>query len=803
MDTDENDIEHFMFNPRGAQANRATHRPNQLLAHLKFILLKIPSFILCEYILSSSDIIYDEINSKFAKVLLSSYIVYFIYKFVLLLSILLCTLLFALSNKYVIRLYEAILLVSQPFLFTYLTEMAHNHTIILAGYFIVPHLFLTALIHFFIGFSTILIYSDLYTNVISDKFNIHQDYLANRERNRQAEPTIEDYIHNLYNRRDNELNPSPIVAQISKKKRIIFIALYTLLSFYVNELSSSSNQNINSEFIEGYELVKLIQKSGSNSATLEYFNIISLGYLSLLTYDLSFNLDQLLLRLVIKLRNLGNAITQYGVNNLLSFNWFVRLRVPFVLRVYFGLKLAYFTLNFLLYSEYYFNLNVKLQTQTYTENYSLFATIYSFFMPELNNTESLISDEKNSISAQNETFSSLLNEQTWPDVAIIYLKMLVLNLSETLVSIGATTSILSYQFYLIGHFLAKILSSNPQQRVDNNNNRIPNDLNNDFANVGDVAAILFFLLSIQSGLSSLDGNQRVEKFLKNYSLLFIAILHYFHTSLDAQLMNLSASSKPNWSSQRHMRLLGVCVALIFIPLVILSVLWYNFKISTWLLAASAFNLELIVKMSVSLIIYGIFVFDSYRASSAYEKLSKKNDGDQINELADNTDDYIYYIRAFGHIVEFFVALFLFFNGAYILFFESYGAVRAVMMCIHAYFHIWCQARKGWSVFIKRRTAIGKMKRLSVFNLESFSKLATKKRGNAGGELDLGDEFREACREPCAICFCELAAHEARITSCNHIFHFVCLRKWIYFQDTCPMCHQIVYQTPAGVQAASS
>ena len=181
MDTDENDIEHFMLNPRGVQANRATHRSNQLLAHLKFILLKIPSFILCEYILSSSDIIYDEINSKFAKVLLSSYIVYFIYKFVLLLSILLCTLLFALSNKYVIRLYEAILLVSQPFLFTYLTEMAHKHTIILAGSFIVPHLLLTALIHFFICLSTILIYSDLYTNVISDKFNIHQDYLANQK----------------------------------------------------------------------------------------------------------------------------------------------------------------------------------------------------------------------------------------------------------------------------------------------------------------------------------------------------------------------------------------------------------------------------------------------------------------------------------------------------------------------------------------------------------------------------------------------------------------------------------------------
>jgi len=37
-----------------------------------------------------------------------------------------------------------------------------------------------------------------------------------------------------------------------------------------------------------------------------------------------------------------------------------------------------------------------------------------------------------------------------------------------------------------------------------------------------------------------------------------------------------------------------------------------------------------------------------------------------------------------------------------------GAIRALMMCIHAYFNIWCEARAGWSVFIKRRTAVHKI-----------------------------------------------------------------------------------------------
>lgn len=32
---------------------------------------------------------------------------------------------------------------------------------------------------------------------------------------------------------------------------------------------------------------------------------------------------------------------------------------------------------------------------------------------------------------------------------------------------------------------------------------------------------------------------------------------------------------------------------------------------------------------------------------------------------------------------------------------------------------------------------------------------------------------------------------AKITRCNHYFHGVCLRKWLYVQDRCPFCHEII------------
>ena len=108
--------------------------------------------------------------------------------------------------------------------------------------------------------------------------------------------------------------------------------------------------------------------------------------------------------------------------------------------------------------------------------------------------------------------------------------------------------------------------------------------------------------------------------------------------------------------------------------------------------------------------YTLFLLDA-RRQNFWEKL----------------DDYVYYVRAFGNSVEFCFGIFLFFNGAWILIFESGnngivtricrqiisniilgGAIRALMMCIHAYFNIWCEARAGWAVFMKRRTAVHKI-----------------------------------------------------------------------------------------------
>jgi E3 ubiquitin-protein ligase RNF139 len=151
--------------------------------------------------------------------------------------------------------------------------------------------------------------------------------------------------------------------------------------------------------------------------------------------------------------------------------------------------------------------------------------------------------------------------------------------------------------------------------------------------LGTVSAILFFILALQTGLTGLDPEKRFIRLCRNFCLLFTAILHFIHNIVNPLLMSLSASHNP--ATHRHVRALSVCAFLVIFPVALLIYLWSQHAMSTWLLAVSAFSIEVIVKVVVSLMIYSLFLIDAYR-SSFWESL----------------DDYVYYIRAFGNTVTF-------------------------------------------------------------------------------------------------------------------------------------------------------
>lgn len=316
----------------------------------------------------------------------------------------------------------------------------------------------------------------------------------------------------------------------------------------------------------------------------------------------------------------------------------------------------------------------------------------------------------------------------------VMLRTLLVNGCETLTAVLGMTSIISLICHYIGCFFQWVLLTGDE----------------DEKSIGTISAILFYVLALQTGLTSLDREKRLVKLCRNFCLLLTAVLQFVHNIVNPLLMSLSASHNP--ALHRHLRALGVCAFLILFPVSLLIFLWSHFTVSTWLLAVSVFSVEVIVKVLVSLAIYSLFLIDAY-CSTFWGQL----------------DDFVYFIRSFGNTVEFTFGIILFINGFWILVFESGGAIRAVMMCIHAYFNIWCEAKAGWSVFMKRRTAVNKINSLPEAKPEELRRLD----------------------DVCAICYQEMQS--AKITHCRHYFHSVCLRKWLYVQDRCPLCHDIIYK----------
>lgn len=172
---------------------------------------------------------------------------------------------------------------------------------------------------------------------------------------------------------------------------------------------------------------------------------------------------------------------------------------------------------------------------------------------------------------------------------------------ETLTALLGMTSIVSSICHYIGYFFQWVLMTEES----------------DEKSMGTVSAILFYILALQSGLTSLDRDKRVIRLYRNFCLLFTAVLHFVHNFVNPLLMSLSASHNP--ALHRHIRALVVCAFLIIFPVALLIYLWSRYTISTWILAVSVFSIEVIVKVLVSLAIYSLFLFDAYR-SSFWEQL---------------------------------------------------------------------------------------------------------------------------------------------------------------------------------------
>jgi E3 ubiquitin-protein ligase RNF139 len=259
-----------------------------------------------------------------------------------------------------------------------------------------------------------------------------------------------------------------------------------------------------------------------------------------------------------------------------------------------------------------------------------------------------------------------------------------------------------------------------------------------------VSGFLFVLLAMQTGITSITNDGRLQLLFQNCILLLVANQHFVQTVASDLLIKASTDDV---QLKKHLRPMLPYIVFFSFPFLVVLRLWqYPFRIS-WLLAISAFSLELIIKSVMTLSIYTVTMFHSH-----------------THYFQENMDDLLFYIKAGCGCLEFICGIFLFLNGAYIFMFESGGVIRFVMMIIHLYCNIYQNAVKGLATYRLRQSAWQKVKKLAAASQE---------------QLDENNDI-------CPICYQEMK--EAVVIKCSHVFHKSCLQKWLSIQETCPLCH---------------
>ncbi|XP_075787237.1 LOW QUALITY PROTEIN: RING finger protein 145-like [Pelodiscus sinensis] len=265
---------------------------------------------------------------------------------------------------------------------------------------------------------------------------------------------------------------------------------------------------------------------------------------------------------------------------------------------------------------------------------------------------------------------------------------------------------------------------------------------------GVTEGVTLLLLALQTGLLDLQILQRT--FLLSI-ILFIVVTSTLQSMIEiADPIVLALGASRNRSPWKHFRSLSLCLFLLLFPCFLAYKLVRFFHMDFWLLILVSSCLLTSLQVMGTLFVYALLVAELLWDAA----------------LA-RTDELVYGVGAVSRVLEFLVAVCVVAYGTWESVFGEWSWMGASVIIIHSYFNVWLRAQLGWRSFLLRRAAARKIRSLP--------------RASRG-------QLREH-HDVCAICYQDMDV--AVITHCGHFFHTACLRKWLYVQDTCPMCHQPV------------
>lgn len=184
---------------------------------------------------------------------------------------------------------------------------------------------------------------------------------------------------------------------------------------------------------------------------------------------------------------------------------------------------------------------------------------------------------------QSERFSGLMNGSSFADnatgswqVAYIALREAVMvEGSDNLFSLAGLTSAVSLAAKYISILIAWAIGLRDQD--------------SERAHFGSISAVLFFLLALQSGITALTPDQRVNRLYRNFCILAVGFLHFAENLANSILTHISAGREMRWSA--HFRPLFSCACLTVISALFVRYLWWDNAWDPWLLLITSLCFE--------------------------------------------------------------------------------------------------------------------------------------------------------------------------------------------------------------------
>ncbi|TKS82793.1 RING finger protein 145 [Collichthys lucidus] len=287
-------------------------------------------------------------------------------------------------------------------------------------------------------------------------------------------------------------------------------------------------------------------------------------------------------------------------------------------------------------------------------------------------------------------------------------------------------------------------------------------MNDNTMHRGMTEGITLLILAVQTGLIELQVIHRA--FLLSI-ILFIVVASILQSMLeiaDPIVLALGASRDKydiQPCKQMECQVPVLCV-LAADRLLSLSYMAYMicqfFHMDFWLLIIISSSILTSLQVLGTLLIYVLFMVEEFRKAPV-----------------ENMDEVIYCVNGTYRLLEFLVAVCVVCYGVSETVFGEWSVMGSTIILVHSYYNVWLRAQLGWQSFLLRRDAVNKIKSLPMAS----------------------DTQLEQYNDICAICYQDM--NSAVITPCSHFFHAGCLKKWLYVQETCPLCHsQLKSQSPS-------